>query len=447
MSERKIAVIGTGYVGLVSGTSFAHAGHDVTCCDVDQGKIERLRQADITIYEPGLDVLVSENMRQGRLHFTTNIDEAVQQSAFIFIAVGTPMSESGEADMTYIQSAARMIGKAINGYKIVVTKSTVPVGTGRKLEQWIREEAPHARFDVVSNPEFLREGSAVYDSLNMERVIIGASQPSAADAVAQIYEPFGSVIVKTTLESAEMIKYASNTFLATKISFINAIANLCEHLGADVEEVAHGMGLDGRIGHRFLQAGIGYGGSCFPKDTYALQYMAREQGYDFSLLDAVIETNERQRLIVIEKLTKALGNVKGKRIAVLGLSFKPNTDDMRDAPSLTVVPIMTQLGATVRVYDPIAAEEARKHFGDSVTYCESVYEAVEQCDACIVLTEWETIVKADWQMIRSAMAAPVLIDGRNCWPLEDMHKAGFYYDSIGRQLIPSYAHEKVQVTM
>lgn len=445
MNNAQIAVIGTGYVGLVSGTSFAHAGHEVICCDVDHVKIERLKVADIPIYEPGLDVMVSENMRQGRLQFTTDVEQAVQRADAIFIAVGTPMADTGEADLSYVRAAAKMIGKAMNGYKIVVTKSTVPVGTGRKIAEWILEEAPHAHFDVVSNPEFLREGSAVYDSLNMERVIIGADRASAADHIAELYAPFDSVIVKTTLESAEMIKYAANAFLATKISFINAIANLCERMNADVEEVARGMGLDSRIGHRFLQAGIGYGGSCFPKDTYALHHMSEEAGYTFSILEAVIDTNRQQRLIVLDKLQAALGSVEGKRIAVMGLAFKPNTDDMREAPSLTIIPELLRMGAQIQAYDPVAAAEAAKYLGDSILYCDSVYEVVQQCDACLVLTEWDTIVNADWSVLKMSMNSSIVIDGRNCWSLEEMKQLGFYYDSVGRETVISSAPEQVQL--
>ncbi|WP_036604417.1 UDP-glucose dehydrogenase family protein, partial [Paenibacillus assamensis] len=437
MKSYSIAVIGTGYVGLVSGTCFAHVGHRVICCDVDATKIERLKRCEIPIYEPGLDKLVAEGMQQGRLSFTTDIAAAIQTADVIFIAVGTPMSQTGEANLDYVQQAARMIGTVINGYKVIVTKSTVPVGTGRLIAQWIGESAHNQySFDIVSNPEFLREGSAVYDCLNMERTVIGADRPEAAAIIAELHEPFGTVVLKTSIESAELIKYASNCFLAMKISYINSIANLCDQLGADVDEVAQGMGLDSRIGHRFLQAGIGYGGSCFPKDTYALRHLTQEAGCSFSILEAVIDTNEKQRLIVIDKLQQSLGTLAGKRIAVLGLAFKPNTNDVRDAPSLTIIPKLLEAGAIVRAYDPIAAEEARHVLGDQVVYMPTVQDTVMYCDACLILTEWEQIVEADWEKLHGSMSRPLVIDGRNCWSAEKMAELGYEYISMGRPFVP-----------
>ncbi|WP_068776174.1 UDP-glucose/GDP-mannose dehydrogenase family protein [Paenibacillus sp. FJAT-26967] len=433
----KIGVIGTGYVGLVSGTCFAEVGHRVVCCDIDESKINRLQQFNIPIFEPGLEELVKKNAGEGRLSFSSDIAGVIKDSAIIFIAVGTPMSASGEADLSYVKEAARMIGRNMNTHKIIVTKSTVPVGTGRLLESLIRDNLPDSSqtFDVVSNPEFLREGSAIHDCMNMERAVIGASNAQAADTVAELHAPFETTIFKTSLESAEMIKYAANTFLATKISFINAIANICGKVGADVTEVAAGMGLDSRIGNKFLQAGIGYGGSCFPKDTYALKHIAEEAGYSFKLLEAVIETNENQRLLIMDALIQSLGSLQGKKIAVLGLSFKPNTDDVRDSPSLSLIPRMLEMGADVCAYDPIAIREAGKYLPDEVGYAHELYECVTDCDACVILTEWSEVVNMDLERVHRLLRSPVIIDGRNCFELDVMRAHQFEYHSVGRQAI------------
>ncbi|GGF98491.1 UDP-glucose 6-dehydrogenase TuaD [Paenibacillus abyssi] len=434
---RKITVIGTGYVGLVSGTCFAEIGNRVVCCDVDETKIAKLRQGEIPIYEPGLKELVERNAANERLYFTTDVGEAIQASDIIYIAVGTPMSETGEADMRYVMQAAKIIGENLNNYKIIVNKSTVPVGTGQLVRMVVQanKKYPWTRFDVVSNPEFLREGSAIADCMNMDRAVIGSDSEQALEIIAQLHEPFGTRIFKTDLESAEMIKYAANTFLATKISFINSIANICERVGANVMHVAEGMGLDSRIGGKFLQAGIGYGGSCFPKDTFALAHIADKAGYDFELLKSVIRTNQKQRYVVMSKLREALGGLTGKQIAVLGLAFKPETDDMRYAPSLTIIPELLKQGASVRAYDPIAVDAARVQLPPEVHYYDHVEQTVIGCDACVILTEWQDIVEMDLGTIRSFLNQPIIVDGRNCFSLEAMQEHGFEYHSIGRPTI------------
>jgi UDPglucose 6-dehydrogenase len=443
---RNIAVIGTGYVGLVSGTCFSHIGNKVTCCDIDEQKIEGLKKGIIPIYEPGLEELVKANVAEGRLDFTTNIAQAVQEAEIIYIAVGTPMSPTGEADLKYVVAAAQTIGEHLNGYKVIVNKSTVPVGTGRLVERIVREHLkdPSLEFDVVSNPEFLREGSAIADCMNMERAVIGARTDRAANIIAQLHEPFETNLFITDVESAEMIKYAANAFLATKISFINAIANICERVGADVTQVAAGMGMDSRIGSKYLQAGIGYGGSCFPKDTHALVQIAEKAGYDFQLLKSVIATNDRQRLVIIDKIEELLGDVEGKTIGILGLAFKPDTDDMREAPSLTIIPKLLSKGARIKAYDPIAADEARKHFGDSIRYEDDPYETIKNCDVCVILTEWQQVKSLDLDRAKRLLKQPVIVDGRNCFEPKMLRKKGFTYASIGRSVVVEEAsvHQK-----
>ncbi|MFD2613805.1 UDP-glucose 6-dehydrogenase TuaD [Paenibacillus gansuensis] len=431
----KIGVIGTGYVGLVSGTCFSDFGNRVICCDIDEGKIERLKQYDIPIYEPGLEPLVRKNVERGNLSFTTDIPQVVRESDIIFIAVGTPMSPTGEADLSYVKSAAAMIADHLESYKVIVVKSTVPVGTGRMVQRMIQERIGNKEisFDVVSNPEFLREGSAVYDCMNMERAIIGSTGDQAASIIKELHAPFETRVLVTDLESAEMIKYAANAFLAAKISFINSIANLCERFGADVTDVSEGMGLDSRISGKFLQAGIGYGGSCFPKDTEALRHMSRSVDYDFSMLDAVIDTNAAQRMTVVRKAQDVLGNLSGKTIAVLGLTFKPNTDDLRYAPSLDVIPVLVSQGAAVRAFDPVALAEARKILGqESISYYDDLYLALDGADACMILTEWDEVLHMDLTRVQKLMSEPVVIDGRNCFPLDLMRAKGFRYASVGR---------------
>ncbi|MCQ6560428.1 UDP-glucose 6-dehydrogenase TuaD [Paenibacillus mendelii] len=444
---RKITVIGTGYVGLVSGTCFAEIGNRVICCDVDQQKIEKLRRGEIPIYEPGLEELVMKNMKREQLYFTTEVGEAIEASDIIYIAVGTPMSDTGEADMRYVMSAAKKIGEHLNNRKIIVNKSTVPVGTAELVREVVQanKKYPWISFDVVSNPEFLREGSAISDCMNMDRAVIGSDNAEAAKAIAELHAPFNTHIFTTDLESAEMIKYAANTFLATKISFINAIANVCERVGANVIDVAEGMGLDSRIGSKFLQAGIGYGGSCFPKDTYALAHMADKAGYDFELLKSVIKTNQRQRLIIMDKLREAVGGLAGKQVAVLGLAFKPNTDDMRYAPSLTIIPELLKQGAFVRAFDPIATESARRELPGDVHYCETVEQAVAGSDVCVILTEWNEVLSMDLDRVRQTMKQPIVIDGRNCFDLQTMQKSGFEYHSIGRSSVNSAGRDRHSV--
>ncbi|MVP00481.1 MULTISPECIES: UDP-glucose 6-dehydrogenase TuaD [Paenibacillus] len=433
----KITVVGSGYVGLVSGTCFADIGNRVICCDVDPFKIAMLRKGEIPIYEPGLKELVEKNIEAERLFFTSEIGDAIEASDIIYIAVGTPMGESGEADMRYVHEVARTIGQHLNRYKIIVNKSTVPVGTGRAVEQIIKENRKNrfVKFDVVSNPEFLREGSAIEDCMNMERAVIGATSDEAAKRIAELHAPFRTRIFQTNLESAEMIKYAANAFLATKISFINGIANVCERVGADVTAVSAGMGLDSRIGGKFLQAGIGYGGSCFPKDTFALSYIAEEAGFDFNLLKSVITANDEQRFVVVNKLREALGSLQGKRIGVLGLSFKPNTDDMRYAPSLTIIPELVNQGASVRAFDPIARQAARNQIAEYYEDFGSIEETLEDCDACLILTEWSEIVEMDLTRVKELLKAPVMVDGRNCFTTQKMADEGFNYYSVGRPAV------------
>lgn len=433
----RIAVIGTGYVGLVSGTCFSQIGNEVVCCDIDQQKIHLLNGGTVPIFEPGLEAMVRANAAEGRLSFTTDIPGAIRAADIIYIAVGTPMTITGEADLRYVTAAAQTIGMHLNGYKVIVNKSTVPVGTGRLVERIVKEYMPRggASFDVVSNPEFLREGSAIEDCMNMERAVIGSDSERAARIIAELHEPFRTKVFVTGLESAEMIKYAANAFLATKISFMNSIANICERVGADVTEVAAGMGLDSRIGSKFLQAGIGYGGSCFPKDTRALVHIAEQAGYEFQLMKSVIDTNDRQRLVVIEKLTERIGDLKGTTIGVLGLAFKPNTDDVRDAPSLAIIPRLLQLGARIKAYDPIAMKSARIHLGDRIRYERDLYEAVEDCDACLILTEWDQIAGMDLERVKGLMKRPVIVDGRNCFEPALMRERGFMYASIGRESV------------
>jgi UDPglucose 6-dehydrogenase len=416
-------------------------GNQVTCVDIVPEKIERLKQGILPIYEPGLEEMVERNVRTGRLRFTTSYSEGLDNAEFIFIAVNTPTSNNqGGADMRYVESAARSIAEELDHYAIIINKSTVPVGSGDVVSRVIRNnlKRPDVTFSVVSNPEFLREGSALLDFQNPDRVVLGASDPEAAHKVARLYLPLRAPFVITDLYTAEMIKYASNAFLATKISFINEIAQICERLGADVKEVAVGMGFDKRIGRGFLDAGLGYGGSCFPKDVRALAHMADEAGLHPQMLHAVMEINHDQRRLVVSKLTNILGSLRECTIGVLGLAFKPNTDDMREAPSVDIIRWVTAQGATVRTYDPIATEtgrEALKREGvrmDAVTFCQTPYEVAEGADALVVVTEWNEFKSLNLQQIRNIMRRPVLIDGRNLYETSEMHRLGFIYRGIGR---------------
>ncbi len=441
-----ICVIGTGYVGLVTGTCLADMGNQVTCVDIVAEKIEKLKKGILPIYEPGLEEMVHRNYQAGRLHFTTSYSEGLAASDFIFIAVNTPTGNGqGGADMRYVESAARSIAEELDHYAIIINKSTVPVGSGDVVSRVIHNNLKRSdiTFAVVSNPEFLREGSALLDFQQPDRIVLGSSDPEAAYTVARLYMPLRAPIVTTDLYTAEMIKYASNAFLATKISFINEIAQICERLGADVKEVAVGMGYDKRIGHAFLNAGLGYGGSCFPKDVRALAHMADEAGLHPQLLHAVMEINHDQRRLVISKLTSILGSLRGTTIGVLGLAFKPNTDDMREAPAVDIIRWITSQGAHVRVYDPVASETGREALVregvrlDSVTFCENAYSVAEQTDALVIVTEWNEFKSLNMQHVRSLMHRPVLIDGRNIYDGSEMHRLGFIYRAMGRGTGPA----------
>ena len=432
----RISMIGTGYVGLVSGTCFSEFGVDVTCVDKDTAKIDRLKAGEIPIYEPGLEAMVSGNVAAGRLSFTTDLPSSVAASDAVFIAVGTPSRRGdGHADLSYVHAAAREIARALTGYTVVVTKSTVPVGTGREVARIIREERPEADFDVVSNPEFLREGSAIQDFMRPDRVVIGTESERAREVMRQLYRVLYLIetpILFTTLETSEMTKYAANTFLATKITFINEIADLCEKVGANVHDVARGIGLDGRIGRKFLHAGPGYGGSCFPKDTLALVTTAREAGSPLRIVETVVDINTRRKRAMAERIIAACGgDVAGKAIAILGLTFKPNTDDMRDAPSLDIVPALLEAGASVRAFDPEGMGEARALLPD-IAYCGDAYEAMTDADALVILTEWNEFRALDLTRVLALLSAPVLVDLRNVYNPEDMAAAGFHYVSVGR---------------
>lgn len=430
-----IAVIGSGYVGLVTGACFAEFGVDVTCVDIDAEKIARLSDGIIPIYEPGLEPLVTKNTQSGRLHFTTDLKAAIEQALVIFLAVGTPPREDGSADLSYIEAAARSIAEFMNGYKVIVTKSTVPVGTSERLRKLIREhQKGRDNFGIVSNPEFLREGAAIDDFMRPDRVVIGSRDEEAIAIMKDLYRPLYLIetpFVITSLEAAELTKYAANAFLATKISFINEIANLCDLIGCDVHDVARAMGMDGRINRKFLHPGPGFGGSCFPKDTRALASVAREYGTDSLIVDAVIEVNGRQRAAMIPKIEKLVGTLKGKIIAVLGLSFKPETNDMRDAPSIDIIRGLTERGATVRAYDPVAMKEAAKFLPD-IKYLEDEYAAVEGADALVFITEWNQFRALDMARIHTLMRAPRIADLRNIYEPDDMRELGFDYVGVGR---------------
>ena len=431
-----IAMIGTGYVGLVSGTCFSEFGHDVACVDLNQDKIKTLQGGKMPIFEPGLEEMVAGNVKAGRLSFTTDLAQAVGPADAVFIAVGTPPNEgNGEADLKYVEAAARDIAAALDGYTVVVTKSTVPVGTGRALEKIIRETNPKAEFDVVSNPEFLREGSAINDFVRPDRVVIGTQSERAQEVMKKLYRPLYLIekpILFTTRPTAELIKYAANGFLATKISFINEIADLCEAVGADVQDVAKGIGLDGRIGSKFLHAGPGYGGSCFPKDTVALAKTAIEAGHPMRIVEAVNAVNDERKDKMAGKIIEACGgSIKGKTVGVLGLAFKPNTDDMREAPSLNIIQGLQGAGAKVRVFDPEAMNEAKKLL-DNVEWCKDAYDAGDGADALTIVTEWNEFRALDLDRLRSLMKAAVMIDLRNIYNPDEMAKAGFNYTCIGR---------------
>jgi UDPglucose 6-dehydrogenase len=433
----RIVMIGSGYVGLVSGACLSEFGHEVVCVDTDLAKIEGLKKGIIPIYEPGLDEVVAVNAKAGRISFETDLKTAMAGAGAVFIAVGTPSRRGdGHADLSYVFAAAEEIAKNLKGYTVVVTKSTVPVGTNRKVAEIIREARPDAEFDIASNPEFLREGSAIEDFRRPDRVVAGCDSERARSVMREIYRPLylnETPILFTTLESAEIIKYASNAFLAAKITFINEMANLCETVGANVQDVARGMGLDNRIGAKFLHAGPGFGGSCFPKDTLALMKTCQEYGKPTRIIEAVVAVNDARKVQMAEKIEQAFGGLKGKTVAILGLTFKPNTDDMRDAPSLVIVPYLKEKGATVRAFDPEGTKEAKKHF--DIDYCQETYEPLEGADGVVILTEWNEFRALDLERVKTLLKRPLLVDLRNIYRPEMMAAAGFRYVSVGRPAV------------
>ncbi len=436
----KIAIVGTGYVGLVTGTCFAEMGTDVYCVDIDKDKIERLKKGMIPIYEPGLEELVHKNYKNGRLHFTTELTEVLDQVDVLFSAVGTPPDEDGSADLKYVLNVARTVGRHMNKYILVVTKSTVPVGTAEKIKQVIADEQ-HKRsvsidFDIASNPEFLKEGAAVKDFMNPDRVVVGVETEKAQTLMTKLYRPFllnNFPVIFMDVPSAEMTKYAANAMLATRISFMNDIANLCEIVGADINMVRRGIGSDSRIGQSFLYAGCGYGGSCFPKDVKALIRTAAENGHPMRILQAVEDVNEEQKLVLFRKLAAWYkGGLKGKRIALWGLAFKPETDDMREAPALALIEELLNAGCEVVAYDPVAMPEAGRRVGDRIRYAKDIYEAAEGADALLLVTEWKEFRLPSWAVVKEKMRTPLIIDGRNIYDANDLRELGFTYYSIGR---------------
>lgn len=435
-----IAIVGTGYVGLVSGACFSEMGINVTCVDIDEKKIQKLKDGIMPIYEPGLDELVERNVKAGRLQFTTDLTTCLDDVEVVFSAVGTPPDEDGSADLKYVLEVARTVGRNINKHVVLVTKSTVPVGTAKKVRAAIQEEldkrGASIEFDVASNPEFLKEGAAIKDFMAPDRVVVGVESERARKLMERLYRPFtlnGYPILMMDVPSAEMTKYAANAMLATRISFMNDIANLCERIGANVDNVRKGMGTDSRIGSRFLYAGCGYGGSCFPKDVKALVHTGIENGYHMQVIEAVEAVNEKQKSIVFDKLNDAFhGDLKGKTIAVWGLAFKPETDDMREAPALVVIEKLLEAGAVVKAFDPVAMEECKRRIGDTITYCKDMYEAVIDADAVALLTEWKQFRMPSWAIIHKAMNDFVVVDGRNIYDSEELHELGFTYSRIGQ---------------
>lgn len=435
-----IAIVGTGYVGLVSGTCFSEMGVNVTCVDVNKEKIDQLQKGEIPIYEPGLDEMVLRNQNEGRLHFTTDIKSCLDDVEIVFSAVGTPPDEDGSADLSYVLQVAQTIGANMNHYILLVTKSTVPVGTAKKVKATIQAELDRRNksiaFDVASNPEFLKEGAAIKDFMGPDRVVVGVESEKAKDLMTQLYRPFllnNFRVIFTDIPSAEMIKYAANSMLATRISFMNDIANLCELVGADVNMVRKGIGADSRIGNKFLYAGCGYGGSCFPKDVKALIKTADKNGYSMEVLKAVEDVNENQKSILFNKLSKHYnGNLKDKTIAIWGLAFKAETDDMREATSLVTIKLLLEAGCTVKVFDPVAMDECKRRIGNNVTYGKDMYDTVLNTDALLLLTEWKQFRLPSWGIIKRSMKAPLVLDGRNIYDCDDMKKNGFNYYCIGK---------------
>ena len=439
---KKVAVVGTGYVGLVTGTCFAETGNQVVCVDIDKNKVERMKNGEVPIYEPHLDVIFERNIKQNRLHFTTDLASAVKDAEIIFLALPTPPGEDGSADLSYVLGVAKELGQLITEYKVIVDKSTVPVGTAEKVEAAIKKETD-TPFAVVSNPEFLREGFAVDDFLNPDRVVVGTSDSKAIQIMKELYQPFirdGHPLIIMDEKSAELTKYAANSFLATKITFMNEVANFCEIVGADVDKVREGIGSDSRIGHRFLYPGIGFGGSCFPKDVSALLKSGNEVGYNFSIIDAVLEVNDRQKTKIFDKVINHYGDLKGKHFALWGLAFKPDTDDIREAPALYLIDKLINAGATVTAFDPEAMDNIKSEIGDRINYASNQYEAVENADALLIATEWSVFRNPDFSALSSSLKEPVIFDGRNLFELQDMKNKGFFYSSIGRQTILPKVH-------
>lgn len=433
-----IAIVGTGYVGLVSGTCFAEMGAHVTCVDVDAQKIQKLKDGIMPIYEPGLEELVKRNVEYGRLQFTTDLTEVLDDVEVVFSAVGTPPDEDGSADLKYVLAVAKQFGQNINKYTILVTKSTVPVGTAKKVKTAIQAELDKrgvdVPFDVASNPEFLKEGAAIKDFMSPDRVVVGTESEKAQEVMTRLYRPLmlqNFRVIFMDIPSAEMTKYAANAMLATRISFMNDIANLCERVGASVDNVRKGIGTDTRIGNKFLYAGCGYGGSCFPKDVKALVHTGMENDYHMEVIEAVERVNEKQKCIVYDKIIKAVGDVEGKTIAILGLAFKPETDDMREAPALVVIDKLQKDGATVRVFDPIAMDECKRRIGDSVTYCKNMYDAADGADVFALMTEWRQFRMPSWNVIQKVMNGNVIVDGRNIYDRKELEEQGFVYTRIG----------------
>jgi UDPglucose 6-dehydrogenase len=435
-----IAIVGTGYVGLVSGTCFAEMGSHVTCVDVDANKIEKLNRGEMPIYEPGLEELVRRNVEFERLRFTTDLTSVLDDVEVVFSAVGTPPDEDGSADLKYVLAVARQFGQNIKKYTILVTKSTVPVGTAQKVKAAIQEELAKRGvdipFDVASNPEFLKEGAAIKDFMSPDRVVVGTESEKAKEVMTRLYKPFlinNFRVIFMDISSAEMTKYAANAMLATRISFMNDIANLCERVGANVDAVRKGIGTDARIGSKFLYAGCGYGGSCFPKDVKALLHTGLDNGYHMEVIEAVERVNEKQKSIVYDKIIKAVGDVKGKTIAIIGLAFKPETDDMREAPALVVIDKLLNDGATIRVFDPVAMDECKRRIGDAVTYCKNIYDAADGADVFALMTEWRQFRMPAWNVIKKVMRGAAIVDGRNIYDRQELEEQGFSYTRIGER--------------
>lgn len=434
---KNIAVIGTGYVGLVTGTCFAETGNNVICVDIDEDKVNRMKNGEVPIYEPHLDVLFERNIKQNRLKFTTDLASAVKDAEIIFLALPTPPGEDGSADLSYVLGVAKELGKLITDYKVVVDKSTVPVGTADQVTEAIANETD-VPFAVVSNPEFLREGFAVDDFLNPDRVVIGTEDEKARRIMKELYQPYvrdGHPIIFMDEKSAELTKYAANAFLATKITFMNEVANFCEIVGADVDKVREGMGSDSRIGHRFLYPGIGFGGSCFPKDVNALLKSGQDNNFNFSIIDAVLNVNDQQRIKLLDKVLDYYGDIKGKKFALWGLAFKPDTDDIREAPALYLIDELTRRGAEIVAFDPEAMKNVKKQIGDKIEYVGNQYDALDGADALLIATEWSVFKNPDFTQVKSKLKAPIIFDGRNLFDLEDMKEKNLYYSSIGRQTI------------